>query len=65
MVCQRVVIDTNIIVSALLFGGRISMLRLAWQEDTSLIKNRNYINTRYPKHRLCFFLSRQKFLCTS
>ncbi|YAF95886.1 MAG: putative toxin-antitoxin system toxin component, PIN family [Nodularia sp. CChRGM 3473] len=33
MVCLRVVIDTSIIVSALVFGGRISMLRLAWQED--------------------------------
>ncbi|MEH2311954.1 MAG: putative toxin-antitoxin system toxin component, PIN family [Nostoc sp.] len=33
MVCPRVVIDTNIIVSALIFGGRVSRLRLAWQDD--------------------------------
>jgi uncharacterized protein len=33
MVCPRVVIDTNIIISALIFGGRVSRLRLAWQDD--------------------------------
>lgn len=33
MVCPRVVIDTNIIVSALIFGGRVSRLRLAWQDN--------------------------------
>ncbi|MBE9197963.1 MULTISPECIES: putative toxin-antitoxin system toxin component, PIN family [unclassified Nodularia (in: cyanobacteria)] len=29
----RVVIDTNIIVSALIFGGRISRIRFAWQDN--------------------------------
>jgi uncharacterized protein len=29
----RVVIDTNLLVSALVFGGNISKLRLAWQGD--------------------------------
>jgi uncharacterized protein len=33
MLCLRVVIDTNIIVSALIFGGRVSRLRLAWQDN--------------------------------
>jgi len=33
MTCLRVVIDTNIIVSALIFGGKVSRLRLAWQDD--------------------------------
>jgi uncharacterized protein len=31
--CPRVVIDTNIIVSALIFGGRVARLRLAWQDN--------------------------------
>ena len=30
---MKVVIDTNIIVSALIFGGKVSRLRLAWQDD--------------------------------
>lgn len=29
----RVVIDTNLVLSALVFGGRLSRLRLAWQND--------------------------------
>lgn len=29
----RVVIDTNLVVSALVFGGNIGRLRFAWQED--------------------------------
>ncbi|WP_414527080.1 putative toxin-antitoxin system toxin component, PIN family [Nodularia chucula] len=29
----RVVIDTNLIVSALVFGGRVSTIRLAWQNN--------------------------------
>ena len=33
MASPRVVIDTNIIVSALIFGGTVSRLRLAWQDD--------------------------------
>ncbi|MDD1429315.1 putative toxin-antitoxin system toxin component, PIN family [Dolichospermum sp. ST_sed9] len=33
MASLRVVIDTNIIVSALIFGGKVSRLRLAWQND--------------------------------
>ncbi|MEB3120069.1 MAG: putative toxin-antitoxin system toxin component, PIN family [Snowella sp.] len=32
----RVVIDTNLIVSALIFSGRIAKLRLAWQSDHCL-----------------------------
>lgn len=30
---RRIVIDTNLIVSALIFGGRITKLRLVWQSD--------------------------------
>ncbi|MTJ51062.1 putative toxin-antitoxin system toxin component, PIN family [Dolichospermum sp. UHCC 0259] len=33
MTSLRVVIDTNIIVSALIFGGKVCRLRLAWQDD--------------------------------
>lgn len=29
----RVVIDTNLVVSALVFGGKIARLRLAWQQE--------------------------------
>ncbi len=29
----RVVIDTNLVLSALVFGGRLSRLRLAWQNN--------------------------------
>ena len=32
--CPRVVIDTNILISALVFGGNISKLRLAWQSGS-------------------------------
>ncbi|MEZ2224675.1 putative toxin-antitoxin system toxin component, PIN family [Microcoleus sp.] len=31
--CPRVVIDTNLVLSALVFGGRLSRLRLAWQNN--------------------------------
>lgn len=30
---MRVVIDTNLVVSALVFGGNIARLRFAWQSD--------------------------------
>lgn len=30
--CPRAVIDTNILISALVFGGKISRIRSAWQE---------------------------------
>lgn len=33
MTTLRVVIDTNLVVSALVFGGNIARLRLAWQAD--------------------------------
>jgi uncharacterized protein len=29
----RVVIDTNLVLSALVFGGSTAKLRLAWQDD--------------------------------
>ncbi len=29
----RVVVDTNLVLSALVFGGRLSRLRLAWQNN--------------------------------
>ena len=32
--CPRVVIDTNILISALVFGGNISKLRFAWQSGS-------------------------------
>lgn len=32
----RIIIDTNLIVSALILGGRIAKLRLAWQSDRTL-----------------------------
>ena len=31
--CLRVVIDTNLVVSALVFGGNTGRLRFAWQSD--------------------------------
>ncbi|SKB15651.1 conserved hypothetical protein [Planktothrix sp. PCC 11201] len=31
--CPRVVIDTNLVLSALVFGGKLSRLRLAWQDN--------------------------------
>ncbi len=30
--CPRVVVDTNIVLSALIFGGKISRLRFTWQK---------------------------------
>ena len=58
MVCPRVVIDTNIIISALIFGGRISRLRLAWQDDlfTPLVSKATTTELirvlAYPKFKL-------------
>ncbi len=31
--CPRVVIDTNLVISALVFGGNVGKLRFAWQEE--------------------------------
>ncbi|WP_083617934.1 putative toxin-antitoxin system toxin component, PIN family [Planktothrix serta] len=31
--CPRVVIDTNLVLSALVFGGKLSRLRFAWQDN--------------------------------
>jgi putative PIN family toxin of toxin-antitoxin system len=31
--CPRVVIDTNLVLSALVFGGKLSRLRLGWQDN--------------------------------
>ena len=58
MVCPRVVIDTNIIISALIFGGRVSRLRLAWQDDlfTPLVSKATTTELirvlAYPKFKL-------------
>ena len=54
----RIVIDTNLIVSALIFGGRIAKLRLAWQSDLCLpLASSTTINElirvlSYPKFKL-------------
>ncbi len=54
----RAVIDTNIIVSSLIFGGRVSRLRLAWQDDrfTPLISKATTTELirvlAYPKFKL-------------
>ncbi len=56
--CQRVVVDTNIIVSALIFGGKVSSLRLAWQDNrfTPLISKATTTELirvlTYPKFKL-------------
>jgi uncharacterized protein len=53
-----VVIDTNIIVSALVFGGRISRLRFAWQDErfTPLVSKATITELirvlAYPKFKL-------------
>lgn len=58
MVCPRVVIDTNIIISALIFGGRVSRLRLAWQDElfTPLVSKATTTELirvlAYPKFKL-------------
>ena len=58
MGCPRVVIDTNIIISALIFGGRVSRLSLAWQEDlfTPLVSKATTTELirvlAYPKFKL-------------
>ena len=31
--CPRVVIDTNLVLSALVFGGKLSRLRQGWQDN--------------------------------
>ena len=58
MVCPRVVVDTNLVVSALIFGGKVSRLRLAWQEDlfTPLVSKATTTELirvlAYPKFKL-------------
>ncbi|WP_218653146.1 putative toxin-antitoxin system toxin component, PIN family [Nostoc sp. TCL26-01] len=52
------VIDTNIIISALIFAGRVSRLRLAWQDDlfTPLVSKATTTELirvlAYPKFKL-------------
>jgi uncharacterized protein len=56
--CPRVVIDTNILISALIFGGKIARLRFAWQEGyftplVSKVTTTELIRVlAYPKFRL-------------
>ena len=56
--CPRVIIDTNILISALVFGGKISRLRFAWQEGcftplVSKVTTTELIRVlAYPKFRL-------------
>ena len=56
--CPRVVVDTNILISALVFGGRISKLRLAWQSGSfvplvSKVTTTELIRVlAYPKFKL-------------
>jgi uncharacterized protein len=56
--CPRVVIDTNILISALVFGGNISRLRFAWQEGcftplVSKVTTTELIRVlAYPKFKL-------------
>jgi putative PIN family toxin of toxin-antitoxin system len=58
IVCPRVVVDTNLVVSALIFGGRVSRLRLAWQGDrfTPLVSKATTTELirvlAYPKFKL-------------
>jgi uncharacterized protein len=33
VLCPRVVVDTNLVISVLIFGGKVSRLRLVWQEE--------------------------------
>ncbi|MEB3337876.1 MAG: putative toxin-antitoxin system toxin component, PIN family [Leptolyngbyaceae bacterium] len=56
--CPRTVIDTNIVVSTLVFGGSISRLRFAWQANrlTPLISKATTTELMrvlaYPKFKL-------------
>jgi uncharacterized protein len=56
--CPRVAVDTNIILSALVFGGRVSRLRFAWQEGrftplVSKVTTTELIRVlAYPKFKL-------------
>jgi putative PIN family toxin of toxin-antitoxin system len=56
--CPRVVIDTNIVISTLIFGGRLSSLRLTWQDErfvplVSRVTTTELIRVlAYPKFRL-------------
>ena len=56
--CPRVVIDTNILISALVFGGKVARLRFAWQEGlfTPLVSNTTITELirvlAYPKFKL-------------
>jgi uncharacterized protein len=56
--CPRVVIDTNILISALVFGGKIARLRYAWQEGcftplVSKVTTTELIRVlAYPKFKL-------------
>ena len=56
--CPRVIIDTNILISALVFGCKISRLRFAWQEGcftplVSKVTTTELIRVlAYPKFRL-------------
>ena len=56
--CPRVVVDTNILISALVFGGKISRLRCAWQEGcftplVSKVTTTELIRVlAYPKFKL-------------
>ena len=55
---NRAVLDTNVLVSALLFGGRLSALRDAWREgNVRLVLCRETVDEflrvlAYPKFRL-------------
>ena len=56
--CLRVVIDTNILISALVFGGKMSRLRFAWQSGcltplVSKVTTTELIRVlAYPKFKL-------------
>ncbi len=56
--CPRVVIDTNLIVSALIFGGQVARLRLLWQQAqcVPLVSRETTLELirvlAYPKFRL-------------
>jgi uncharacterized protein len=56
--CPRVVVDTNIVLSALIFGGKVSRLRSAWQNERFIPLVSNVTITElirvlaYPKFKL-------------
>jgi uncharacterized protein len=56
----RVVLDTNLVVSALVFGGRIRRLRFSWQEDKFIpLVSKSTITElirvlSYPKFKLTY-----------